>query len=83
MLKFTATKGDGGKIVGLGLTRANIERMMAGQPVLVHARDLNLPYDLDITLIFGEDEAAIEKMLRDGGMIGPNTKKHTEPRRKP
>lgn len=71
MLKFSATTATGSKLVGLGLTDENIERLRAGKPIHVDLREMNLPYDIQILVFAGKDESALRAALQP--LVGPNT----------
>jgi hypothetical protein len=78
VLKFVATRPDGRPLIGLGLSRANTERLLAGQPIAVELRELNLPWDGSIVLLAGETEESLGRDLRS--LIGPETEVHVDPR---
>lgn len=71
MIKFTM-----GKVVGLGLSRRNCEKLLDKQPIRVALKDLNLDTDIEILLLAGETEQQIASDLRE--FIGPQTKVHSE-----
>lgn len=81
MIKFTAD-GPNGTIIGLGITRSNVERLMKDEPILVKMKDINLKLDGgmngEIFIFFGETEQDIAKRFVDNGMISPKTKVHKE-----
>lgn len=78
MIKFTA--GNRGKtIVGLGISQGNVDRLQAGQPILISLEEMGLaPYD--VMIFYGETEAALTQELEKH--IGPNTKVSVDPRLK-
>lgn len=73
MIKFTA-KGDGRQLVGLGITEENVKRLREGLPILVRLKDLDIQGDIEITIFYGHDEAAIYNLLAEHQFIGPKTK---------
>jgi hypothetical protein len=75
MVKFSATGDDGKTLLGFGLSRGNIERLVAGQPIRVRGKDIHRP-DLEVMIFFGETEADMEQELRNLGAIGENTVIH-------
>jgi hypothetical protein len=81
MITAMAT-GDGGKqIVILGITRANVTRLLAGQPIYVDAATHpGFPTDFNIAIFFGENERAITEQLKP--LIDPATKVIAVPREK-
>lgn len=74
VIKFTAKKPDGSTLVGLGLSRANCERLLAGQPIVVEAISLGLPWNGTIALFAGETEAALVRDFDRLGLIDRDTK---------
>lgn len=79
MIKAKADAGD--RTLWLfGLSRGNINRLMAGQPILIRGNDLGLEKPVDITIIFGETEEDMEIMLRREGMITEQTETHYDPK---
>lgn len=62
---------DGGHLLLLGLTPANIRRMRAGEPILVDCADLGLP-GVRVSIMFGQTERAIVAELRDAGFDLPS-----------
>lgn len=63
-----------GTLVLLGLSRGNVERMMAGDPIRVHGDDpaIGLP-GVTIVLMYGETEDAITAELRAAGVVNERT----------
>lgn len=65
----TKTK-DGGQLILLGVTPANLRRLKDGQPIYVECDDLGLP-GARIMLVFGQTERAIYAELRAAGIELP------------
>jgi hypothetical protein len=66
---------DGKRIVLLGVTRENIDRLVAGKPIRVTAETHpGFPTDLVISIAFGEDERVLTEQLQRAGVIGKHTK---------
>jgi hypothetical protein len=63
-----------GKLVLLGITRANLERLMKGQPMRIPGDDpaIGLP-GVTIAIMYGETEEAIAAELRAHGLIHETT----------
>jgi hypothetical protein len=78
MIRFKAHAGDK-TLIGLGLTRVNIERLMAGEPIHVKGETVDNPGQ-DILIIFGEDIDSLTKQLSP--MIGTETKVTVDPKLK-
>jgi hypothetical protein len=64
---------DSGRIILLGLSRANVEKLIAGNPVYVTGESLGAPNITSISVFFGETEADMEKLMLEAGYIGPHT----------
>lgn len=81
MIVATATGENDTRIIVLGVSRENITRLTAGQPIRVDAaHHPGFPADTAIMIIFGETERAITEQL--GALIGPGTKVVAVPRDK-
>jgi hypothetical protein len=50
-----------------GLSRQNVNRLLAGQPIRFNLKDLNLP-PADVVIFFGETEEAMMKDLEAHGL---------------
>jgi hypothetical protein len=73
MITATATGEAGMRIILLGLTRENVTRLMAGEPIRVSAvHHAGFPTDLSILLCFGETERALVEQLKP--LFGDDTK---------
>lgn len=73
MIKCTARLEGGSHLLVLGLTDGNLERLRAGEPIAFDLMGLGLPWEGKVTIFHGRDEVTIERMLREGGLIGPGT----------
>ena len=76
MLKFNAATAAG-PLIGLGLSRENVNRLIEGKPIQVWLRDLGFTGtlgDARICILFGETEAAIMEELKRAGLITEKTK---------
>ena len=70
MIKYRAN-GDGGRVIlGLGLSRTNVERLMSGQPIHVFGDDLGI-MNMEIIVHFGETEETLKNEI--ASLIGPKT----------
>lgn len=70
------------ELLTLGLSRKNVERLMAGQPIQIK-RDTHgqgVPDGWEILILFGETEDSFLKALHDAGAIGPKTKINRDPK---
>ena len=85
MVKFTV-HGDGRTLIGLGLSRGNIQRLQQGQPILLKLEDVGITADppIDVLIVFGENEASIihDVDRRLGLEIGPDTIVRIDPKLK-
>lgn len=66
----------------LGLSRENINRLLAGEPIRLHAstHGEGIPKDWTISIVFGETELEMKKMLERAGLVAPGAKMHVDPR---
>ena len=74
MVKFRAQTQDGKlEVVGIGLTRENIERLSKSSgSAIIFLQDMGLPYPVEIMLMYGEDDNDLAMKLRP--IIGPDTR---------
>ncbi len=79
MITARATGDDGTEILLLGVTRENIRRLTAGQPIRVSAETHpGFPDNLRVFIVFGETEHALAETLKP--FIGEETKVIAVPR---
>lgn len=71
MIRAKATDPDGKPIIFLGLSRENITRLVAGQPIRVVGDSVGVPSLAAITIVFGETEKQILQDMRDAGFQLP------------
>lgn len=59
----------------LGLSRVNIERLQANEPMMItrKAHGDGIPEGWTIVIMFGETEQEMVKALSRKGMVGPET----------
>jgi hypothetical protein len=71
--------GAGDKLLILGLTAANVERLMRGQPIHVRraVHGAGVPPGWEVLLVYGQDEASLRAQLGPG--VGPGTKVYGTP----
>jgi len=74
VIKFSA-ETPSGPLFGFGLSRGNIDRLTAGQPIKINLRDLGGPA-VNIAIMFGETEQALFDELKAAGAISPDTVYH-------
>lgn len=73
MVTACATGGDGQTIAVLGLTRGNVDRLIAGEPIRVTAETHpGFPASFVVMLFFGETDRDCANQLAP--LIGPRTK---------
>lgn len=65
MIKFRA--GKNGKLVGLGLSKINLKKLKAGQPILVDGSEIGI--ENDILIMYGTTENDIIRELQKNGLI--------------
>lgn len=79
MIKFAADLDGGGRLLGIGLTRANCERLVKGQPIALNTRkEFNTPWRADILIMGGETEEALGNTIRP--FMDRETIVHVDPR---
>lgn len=81
MLKFSAANaGTGRPVVGIGLSRAECDRLLEGQPIHFATDDMdNLPV-IEVYLIAGETEESMTlDMVRDGRVDLQSIRDEREP----
>lgn len=68
----------------LGLSRENITRLIAGQPIVVKkaTHGDGVPAGWEIVILFGETELEMKQSLEKVGLIKPDTKVTVDPRLK-
>ena len=66
MIKVRMSSGS----VLLGITAENVERLLAGQPILLNLKDIGLPSQ-QIAIIYGPTIADLMDQLRENGMVLP------------
>lgn len=81
MIKFVGKNDEGSKLViGLGLSRKNVDRLTSGHPIKVKLSELNIGLDGNVLIFFGETEEEMARLIEP--MIGPATKVHVDPKLK-
>lgn len=74
MIKFAGTSKRGTPLIGFGLSRANCEKLLAGQPIRISVDEMNPDLDIEVIIFAGETEAAMHADFKKHGLIGPGTK---------
>lgn len=73
MITAIALRDDGARIVLLGISRGNVDRLVAGKPIRATAETHpGFPPDLVVGVMFGETDAAITEILKEH--VGNQTK---------
>jgi hypothetical protein len=65
------------KLVVLGLSHRNLERLKAGEPIMFKGEDVAVA-DVDFIIFSGETEASMAREMAD--LIGPGTRTKIDPR---
>lgn len=76
MIKFMATDTRGRKLIGLAISDGNLKHLRDKRPLVIHNEDW-FPHPgpgFDITIMWGETEAAIEAELKP--LLSKDTKVH-------
>lgn len=82
MITALANTPDGKRVIVLGVSRGNIDRLLAGQPIDITAESHpGFPPDLNIAIFFGETERDLTQSLQE--LITEETKVTVVPREKP
>ena len=63
MVRFIATRDDGTVLIGLGITKENVERMKNGEPIYVTGDSIHLPFKADVLVTYGETLKDLQEML--------------------
>lgn len=70
MIKTLINAPNGTKIVGLGLSEGNIQKLKSGQPVYLHLDELGIE-GIDVLIHYGKTEEAIITEFQEKGLM-PN-----------
>lgn len=65
-------KARGGNVVLIGLSRMNVNKLIAGQPILFDGSEVDVP-GIQIAIYFGETEEAMIDELGKRGLVGRET----------
>ena len=82
MIIARSTKEDSSELLSLGLSRENVRRLTGGLPIRLtrETHGDGIPENWTIGIIFGETEQEIADLLREEGLITPDTKVSVDPR---
>src|SRR5262245_26744633 len=65
MITMRATGQDGKEIIGLGVTRRNVESLIQGRPISLTAETHpGFPENLRVLIFFGENERTLTEQVR-------------------
>lgn len=76
MIKFSGTNERNIPVIGLGLSRANCQKLLSGHPIRISLDEIVPSLDAEIVLFAGETESAMYDQFKSAGAIGPDTKVH-------
>lgn len=79
MIKFRASGEGGSQVIGFGLSRRNIERLMNGEPISTKMPAGAGP-PLEVVIFFGETEQAMYDQMRQSGYIDSDTQLLVDPK---
>lgn len=80
MITATATGDDGKRVIVLGISRENVNRLIEGKPIRVGAvTHPGFPEDMHIVIFFGETERTLVEEFKE--LINDDTKIVTVPRK--
>jgi hypothetical protein len=80
MLRFVFDDDKGATHLGLGISRENVNRLVAGKPIRVDLREMGVTISGAVMIYFGEDERDLQQAVAE--FIGPETKVNIDPRLK-
>ncbi len=71
MLKFHATAPDGREILGIGISRANVEHLIKGEPIHFNAEQMGLSSIVanEVVIFFGETEDSMREEFESNGLL--------------
>lgn len=72
MIRFRADTNKG-TVIGLGLSKLNVERIQNGKPILVPLSSLGIETEDKILLFYGEDERSMSAEMRKVGLLTDDT----------
>jgi hypothetical protein len=78
MMRFAGDKPDGTRVIGLGITSANVARMAQGEPIIVNTEQFGLA-DVKIEFMIFYGRTLEELNQQFAPLIGPNTQIHQDP----
>ena len=64
MIKFTATTGDDKRLLGIGLSHTNLERLKEGKPININGQSVGIG-GMDVLIFAGKDEATMASQLNE------------------
>ena len=70
MIKFLGESPDG-PVIGLGLSKRNVDLLQQGKPIEVNMADLHK--EGHIIIFYGDTEEQMRTMLEYTGIVGPDT----------
>ncbi len=77
MIKFTAASKTGITLVGLGITKANVDQLKLGRPIVVKGNSMGIK-NQDIMIFYGETLESLQEQLKP--FIGDGTKIEYDPK---
>lgn len=78
MIRFAGEGKGGRRIIGMGITSANVARMAQGEPIRVKAEDFGLAdVQIDFLIFYGRDMEELQKQFAP--LMGPETQVHEDP----
>lgn len=65
MLKFSAVRENGVRVLGIGLSEENIRRMNRGVPIQFYVSEVGilLPFPVEVFIFTGKDEQTMHQQL--------------------
>ena len=63
MIKFALLQDKSKIVIGLGITRKNVELLKEGKPILVKLQELGIVEPIEVMIFYGETEEIIAKRI--------------------
>lgn len=74
--------GKKGDLLIFGLTNNNLRQLVQGKPMKIsrETHGEGVPEGWEVMIVFGPDEDTLAAMLKEAGVIGPDTEVNRDPK---